>query len=247
MRRLLAALVTIAMLASALPAHAQTTDVGVATGAVREGVRQLRDYSASQRGTQAWGGIIGGLLSGALGGYALAVGLDEDKSSYLFIGAGLGVVGATNIVTGIYSLTTASATEQTAQLLLNSPEALGTAGYIFLGHHAEAARQARILGGWTTIASGLSSGLLLIPVLTDDDDESVLGISDTVWVIAIGTTATLNVINGTLALFGTSVPEQIFGKVQAVVGGSSVAWSVNPGGVHDGEKLVPGLVLEGRF
>ena len=245
MRRFTAWLLAVCILGTSASAFAQ--DENIARAAVRDGVRDLRDYSTQTRTSEGWGNIVGGVVSGGLSGWLLVEGLSDDNTSEIVLGAAFGVVTVSTIVGGIYTLSNASAVEQTSQLLLDNESTLATTGYVFLAHEAERARQTRILQGMLGIASGLSSGLLLIPVLTDDSDETLIGLSDTWWIVIIGGSAALGVINGTLALVSESVPETIFRQVQSIVGGQAIHWSISPGAVSDGRSVGPGLSLEARF
>ncbi len=252
MRRLVAGSLMLALVASTQPAFAQQTrqveESTMAKAAVREGVRMLRDHAASMRSAQGWGNIVGGLIMGGLSGWLLVDGISDDSTGEVVLGSAFGVVAASNIVSGIYTLGRGSAIEQTSVLILESDKDLATTGYILLAHEAERARQERILGGMLGIASSLGSGLLLIPVLTDDQENSFVGLSDTVWVIIISSTGVLGVVNGAISLLSESVPEQIFGKVKSVVGRSEVSWMIGPGAIRDSEQEIrPALTLGVRF
>lgn len=252
MRRLVAGLLMLTLVASAQPAFAQETKPvetsTMAKAAVREGVRMLRDHSASVRTVNGWGNIIGGAVIGGLGGWLLVGGLNDDNTGEIILGSAFGIVAASNVISGIYTLGRASAVEQTSILILESEQDLATTGYIMLAHEAERARQDRILGGMLGIASSLGSGLLLIPVLTDDSENSFVGLNDTVWTIIISSTAVLGVVNGILSLVSESVPEQIFGEVKSAVGGSEVSFMFGPGAVRDSEQNVsPALTMGLRF
>lgn len=201
---------------------------GAQEARLADAIRDVREDFASNRRSSGFGNLLGGAIIGALGGYIAYTAFDEEPSNFglgLF-GLGIAGYGLNDIVSGIWSLAYPTPQERIAGKLLDNPTKLRSSGMLFLEQEAYRAQRARYVGGSLSIITGLSAGLLAIPLVDDDRaDPILLGL--------LGLTAGIQVLDGLITLIGQSAAEERYEELQNVMEGSAH--------LHD-LRLVPTLV-----
>lgn len=177
-----------------------------------DAVRDVRDDFASGRRSGGIGDLIGGAIIGGLGGYVAYTALDEEPADIglgLF-GLGIAGYGLSDVVSGIWKLAYDTPQERIADKLLEDPAQLRASGMLFLEQESYRARRARYVGGTLSIITGLSAGVIAIPLLRDDQtDEVLIGL--------IGLTAGLQLLDGVITLFSTSEAERRYEELESVM------------------------------
>ena len=224
---------------------------GSMTGAqearLADAVRDVRDDFASSRVSNGIWGIVGGLIVTGLGGYIAYDAFERDPRDFGFGLFGLGIAGygLSDVVGGIWNLAYETPQERIASKLLDDPGQLRASGMLFLEQEAHREKRARLVGGTLSIMTGVSAGVLLVPMLQSERTDQ-----DTFLLLLLGATAGLQVLDGIVTLFGSSEAERRYEELTSTMSANlDVRVSPTLVAVNDGEsvRVGPAIVVGARF
>lgn len=182
---------------------------------VRAAVSSVHDAYKRDRAADGIGGIVGGLITGGLGGYLWVVGRDspdvEEAVTLQLVGIGIALSAVPQLISGVWNIFYLTPQEEIAAKLLNDDQLLDSAGLLFVEQEARRAKRQRLVGGTTTIAQGaalLGSYFLYAQIFGSID----------ILLLFFGIAAGLSTIGGIIELVGLSGSEKAYRDLLRALG-----------------------------
>lgn len=221
----------------ATEATTSPTDLNVRElGLVRQAVTRTGDAYRRSRTSDGVGGIIGGLIVGAVGGYLWSAGKANNDPGLQVVGVGIGLTGVPQLVSGIWNIFYHTPQEDMAEKMLANDALLEGGGLLFVEQEARRARRSRFVGGTTQIVQGgatLATYYLYTQVFPTATNDVLL--------IFFGIASAFQVIGGVVSLVGKSGPERAYDNLVEQLGENPTNAPAKPGGRISNMRIFPNV------